>query len=52
MQFYRDPYEPNPQRARRIRLTSLKQFIREGIVRKPATALGSKFSTTPLYPPG
>jgi len=37
MKFYRDPHEPNPQRARRIRLTDLDQFIREGILRKPGT---------------
>ena len=44
MQFYRDPYEPNPQRARRIRLTDLEQFIHEGIVRKPGTAVLPKFT--------
>ncbi len=44
MQFYRDPYEPNPQRARRIRLTDLDQFIHEGIVRKPGTAVLPRFS--------
>ncbi len=35
LKHYRDPFEANPQRARRIRLTDLDQFIREGIVRKP-----------------
>jgi hypothetical protein len=35
LKHYRDPFEPNPQRARRIRMTDLEQFIHEGIVRKP-----------------
>ncbi len=34
MQFFRDPNEANPQRARRIRLSDLEMFIREGFVRK------------------
>ena len=44
MKFYRDPCEPNPQRARRIRLTDLNQFMREGILRKPETTLFYKFT--------
>ncbi len=44
IKFYRDPFEPNPQRARRIRLTDLEQFLREGIVRKPGISLFTKFS--------
>jgi hypothetical protein len=39
MKFYRDPFEPNPQRARRIRLTDLNHFIYEGILRKPDTTI-------------
>lgn len=53
MQFYRDPHEPNPQRARRIRLINLEQFIHEGIVRKPATTTLSRFTpslASPLPP--
>jgi hypothetical protein len=54
MQFYRDPYEPNPQRARRIRLSDLEQFIHEGIVRKPGTNISPRLSlpaqTFPLDP--
>ncbi len=34
---YRDPYEKNPQRARRIRLSDLNNLLNEGIVRKPFT---------------
>ncbi len=34
---YRDPYEKNPQRARRIRLADLNLLLSEGIVRKPYT---------------
>jgi hypothetical protein len=41
---YRDPHEPNPQRVRRIRLTDLDQFMREGILRKPSTTLFSKYA--------
>jgi hypothetical protein len=41
---YRDPHEPNPQRVRRIRLTDLDQFMREGILRKPGTTLFSKYA--------
>jgi len=44
MKSYRDPHEPNPQRARRIRLTDLDQFIREGILRKPGTTILSRLS--------
>jgi hypothetical protein len=44
MQFYRDPYEPNPQRARRIRLTDLEGFIHQGMVRKPGITVLPKFS--------
>jgi hypothetical protein len=44
MKSYRDPHEPNPQRARRIRLTDLDQFIREGILRKPGTTTLSRLS--------
>ncbi len=44
IKFYRDPLEPNPQRARRIRMTDLEQFVLEGIVRKPGIPLFSKFS--------
>jgi hypothetical protein len=47
MQFYRDPYEPNPQRARRIRLINLEQFINEGIVRRPVAALSPRLSLLP-----
>jgi hypothetical protein len=47
MQFYRDPHEPNPQRARRIRLINLEQFINEGIVRRPTTAFAPRFSLPP-----
>jgi len=41
---FRDPHEHNPQRVRRIRLTDLDQFMREGILRKPGTTLFSKFA--------
>ena len=41
---FRDPHEPNPQRVRRIRLTDLDQFMREGILRKPGTSLFSKYA--------
>ena len=34
MQFWRDPNEANPQRARRIRLSELEMFIHAGLVRK------------------
>jgi hypothetical protein len=34
---YRDPFEKNPQRARRIRLSDLNLLLNEGIVRKPFT---------------
>jgi hypothetical protein len=44
MQFTRDPFEPNPQRGRRIRLSDLEQFIHEGVVRKPGTAVLPKFA--------
>ena len=44
MKFYRDPYEPNPQRARRIRLSDLEQFLREDMLRKPGTTVFPKFS--------
>jgi len=44
MKFYRDPLEPNPQRVRRIRLADLDQFMREGILRKPGTAILSRLS--------
>ncbi len=44
MKYYRDPYEANPQRARRIRLTDLEHFIREGIVRKPNATIISRYS--------
>ena len=30
MRYFRDPFEANPQRARRIRLTDLEHFIHEG----------------------
>ncbi len=53
MAFYRDPHEPNPQRARRIRLINLEQFIHEGIVRRPATVINSRFALplAPAHPP-
>jgi hypothetical protein len=41
---YRDPHEPNPQRGRRIRLTDLDQFMREGLLRKPGTTLFSRYA--------
>ena len=44
MKYYRDPLEANPQRARRIRLTDLEQFIHEGIVRKPNATAISRYS--------
>jgi len=44
LKHYRDPFETNPQRARRIRLTDLDQFIHEGIVRKPAFTVLPKYS--------
>jgi hypothetical protein len=44
LKHYRDPSEANPQRARRIRLTDLDHFIREGIVRKPALTEIPRFS--------
>jgi hypothetical protein len=44
LKHYRDPFEPNPQRSRRIRLTDLEQFLHEGIVRKPAIPMLPKFS--------
>ncbi len=44
MRYYRDPYEANPQRARRIRLTDLEHFIREGIVRKPNATVISRYT--------
>ena len=44
LKHYRDPFEANPQRARRIRLTDLDQFIREGIVHKPAFTVLPKYS--------
>lgn len=44
MKSYRDPHEPNPQRARRIRLTDLEQFVREGILRKPGTTTLAKLT--------
>ncbi len=43
MKYYRDPYEANPQRARRIRLTDLEHFIREGIVRRPNATIISRY---------
>ncbi len=45
MQFWRDPNEANPQRARRIRLSELEMFIHAGLVRK--TSLPS-FSRLPV----
>ena len=39
MRYFRDPFEANPQRARRIRLTDLEHFIHEGIVRKPGISV-------------
>ncbi len=44
MKYYRDPFESNPQRARRIRLTDLEHFMHEGIVRKPNATLVSKLT--------
>jgi hypothetical protein len=44
LKHYRDPFEPNPQRSRRIRLTDLEQFLHEGLVRKPAIPMLPKFS--------
>lgn len=44
MKYYRDPFEPNPQRARRIRLTDLNQFMREGLLYKPGTTIYYKLS--------
>lgn len=44
MKYYRDPFEANPQRARRIRLTDLEHFIHEGIVRKPNATVISRFT--------
>jgi hypothetical protein len=35
IQSYRAPGEPNPQRARRIRLSDLMLLLEQGIVRKP-----------------
>ncbi len=44
MRYYRDPYEANPQRARRIRLTDLEHFIHDGIVRKPNGTIISRYT--------
>ena len=44
MKHFRDPNEPNPQRARRIRMTDLEQFVHEGIVRKPTISVATRFS--------
>ncbi len=44
MKYYRDPFEANPQRARRVRLTDLEHFIHEGIMRKPNAAVVSRFN--------
>ena len=44
MKHYRDPFEANPQRARRIRLTDLEHFIHEGIVRKPNATTVTRYS--------
>lgn len=44
LKHYRDPFEPNPQRARRIRLTDLEHFIHDGIVRKASLPVLPKFS--------
>jgi len=44
MKYYRDPFEANPQRARRIRLTDLEHFIHEGIVRKPNATVIARFT--------
>jgi hypothetical protein len=35
MTGYRDPKEKNPQRARRIRLSDLRQLLNGGLIRKP-----------------
>ena len=48
MQFYRDPFEPNSQRARRIRLTDLENFINEGLVRKLGSSVVMRYSL-PLH---
>jgi hypothetical protein len=50
IQFYRDPHEPNPQRARRLRLNNLEQFIHEGIVRKPTNAVLARFPLSAAVP--
>jgi hypothetical protein len=52
IQSYRAPGEPNPQRARRIRLSDLMLLLEQGIVRKPHAVAGfngSGRSFSPVY---